>query len=301
MKKRYIVTACLFLVSLTAALVLFITRANYRDIAAESFGKDYARISVFPENTLGFDEINSLRFAIDSNLKADSHSAEGRLWYDSFTGFGEAYVEKTDMSSYFRATSMIAGGDFFVLHKFDFLSGDRFYPDDNYTDRVVIDERCAFKLYGSTNCIGMPLVVNAEMRYVAGVVKAEESEAWTLQFGDKPFVIVPDDYMAGNSYSVYEIVLPDPVDGYAEGVVKNAAGESALTVDVTNRYGMSNLFENLADFFHRSYVTRPVAFPWFENVERGRVDTLSVMLLAWLVSLVTLSVSIIYVIIRGKK
>ena len=300
MKKRYITAICLVILTLICTSVFFIFRASVSDTRADSFGEDYARISVYPEAPYGFEGINALRVAIDTKLIENSHCATGRVWYDGFISFGEASVSGNEIKP-FDAVRMTAGGDFFTLYDFEFLSGTPFYSDDNFSDRVVIDERCSFKLYGSVNAVGMPLFINSREYYVAGVFRTEDTPAWEMQFGDSPVVIMPDDISDGNLYSVYEIVLPDPVDDYALTVVSEAVGEGAVVVDATNRYTFKKLFESISDFSTRSYVTHHVAFPWFENTSRGRVDTLSIMLTLCIACVSALALSLIYLIIRRKK
>lgn len=300
MKKRYVVTAALALLALVVTGAFFAMKADYSDTRAQSFGEDYARIAVYPEEKYSYDGINALRVAIDSRLISDSHSAEGRLWYDGFISFGNASVSTLDTPS-FNAQMISAGGDFFTLYDLEFISGTPFRDDDNYSDRVVIDERAAFKLYGNANCIDMPLYINSREYYVAGVFRAEEGKAWEMQFGESPCVIIPDEIADSNLYSCYEIVMPNPVDDYALTVVTDAAGEKADIVDVTNRNTFKNLFRGISDFTTRSYVVRPISYPWFENTARGNSDALSLMLLFSIISLSAFAVSGIYLIIRRKK
>ena len=300
MKKRYIVSAVLLVSALISISAFFTFRVAVSDTRADSFGKDYARIAVYPENAYNFERVNSLRVAIDQKLIEDSHSAAGRVWYDGFISFGKTSVSGNEVKP-FETVQLAAGGDFFTLYDFEFLSGTPFYSDDNFSDRVVIDERCSFKLYGSNNAVGMPLTVGSRECYVAGVFRAEDTSAWEMQFGDSPVVIIPDEIPDGNLYSVYEIVLPDPVDSYALTLVGEAVGDGAAVVDVTNRYSFKHLFENISDFSTRSYVTRPVAFPWFENSARGNLDTLSLLLTLTLITLSAFTISLVYLIIRRKK
>ena len=300
MKIRYVVFICLLALALISVGVFFGMREAFSDTRASSFGKDYARIAIYPEELITYDGVNAFRVNIDERLISDSHSAEGRLWYDGFISFGKASVSALESAS-FMSEKITAGGDFFTLYDLDFLSGTPFYSDDNYSDRIVIDERCSFRLFGSVDSVDMPVTVDSKEYYVAGVFRAEDSKAWELQFGDAPVVILPDRIADGNLYSAYEIVLPDPVNNYALGVVSEAAGENAVTVDVTGRYSLKNLFSHISELPYRSYVTRDVAFPWFENNARGNLDTLSIVLALTLISVTAFAVSGVYIIIRRKK
>ncbi len=302
MKKRYIISAILLVLSLVLTFVFFSLKASFCDTRAKAFGKDYARIALYYENAslLDFEGLNALRVGVDKAL-SESFSSDTRLWYDGFVSFGDATVDKRDVIGTFEAKKMVAGGDFFTLYDFEFLSGTPFRSDDNYSDRVVIDEETSFRLYGSVNSVGMPCVIDGREFYVAGVFKCEDSRAWELQFGTSPVVIVPDKTEDLNLWSVYEIVMPNPVDDYALKIVEELAGEGSVAVDVSSRYSLSNLFENLKAFPSRSYVTSPVAFPWFENTARGHEDTLSLLLPFVLLSFVLYLVSLVYIIVRRKK
>ncbi len=303
MKKRYIVSGALLVITILLILIFFSLRYDTRDRAAGEFGEDYARIAVYyPEGDKPSDEgINALRVAIDTALIEDSHTSGGRVWYDSFISFGKAQIGDMEENKAFTAESIAVGGDFFSLHELDFLSGTPFYSDDNYSDRVVIDEECSFKLYGSVNSVGMPLLIDGRELYVAGVFRREDSSAWEAQFGKNPVVILPDRREGTRLWSVYEIVMPDPVDSYAKTLVSEAAGDSVHLVDVTERFSLSALFENLAHFGTRSHVVRPIAFPWFENTSRGVEDVLSMLLAAAGTSIVMFSFSLVYIVIRRKK
>lgn len=299
MKKRYIVSLCLLCLAVISVLTFLGYRASVNDTRADSYGENYARISVYPERAYTFEDINALRVAIDKRLIEDSHSTSGRLWYDGFASFGKATASGSEVKP-FEVKKMVAGGDFFTLYDFEFLSGTPFYSDDNFSDRVVIDEKCSFRLYGSPNAVGMPLWIDSREYYVAGVFRCEDNTAWEMQFGESPVVIIPDEISDANLYSAYEIVLPDPVDDYALTLVSESV-DGAVTVDTTNRYSLKNLFENLSDFWTRSYVTSPVAFPWFENISRGNTDILSFMLAISLVTISSFTLSLIYIILRRKK
>lgn len=300
MKKRYIITLCILALTLVTGGIFFSKRASFTDTVAKAYGKDYARIAVYPTEPIPFDTVNSYRVGIDSRLIADSHSAEGRLWYDSYLSYGDVSVSRPEEMKIFRSKALYVSDDFFKLHPVKLLSGTLFYGDDNYSDRLLIDEKCSFELFGSSDSVGMAVEINSETWYVAGVFKAEESEAWKLQFEDYPMVIMPDDMYSGRMYSVYEIVLPSPVGSYGLDVVKEVSGD-AVVVDVGDRYSFKKLFANLSDFFTRSYVTEPVSYPWFENIARGRVDVLSLLLLAWCTSCTALVISLSYLYVRRKK
>ncbi len=71
--------------------------------------------------------------------------------------------------------------------------------------------------------------------------------------------------------TTYEIVMPDPVEGYAAATVKKAFGEDsgAIVVDNTNRYRIPNLYKDIRNFALLGMRTRAVRYPYWENVALG--------------------------------
>ena len=78
-------------------------------------------------------------------------------------------------------------------------------------------------------------------------------------------------YVDTGMITTYEIVMPNPVEGYAAAVVKNAFGEEsgAIVVDNTNRYGIPNLVKDLQNFAFLGMRIRSVRYPYWENVAMG--------------------------------
>ena len=71
--------------------------------------------------------------------------------------------------------------------------------------------------------------------------------------------------------TTYEIVMPNPVDGYAASAVKKAFGDDsgAIVVDNTNRYRIPNLYKDIRSFALLGMRTRAVRYPYWENVAMG--------------------------------
>lgn len=71
--------------------------------------------------------------------------------------------------------------------------------------------------------------------------------------------------------TTYEIVMPDPVEGYAAAAVKKAFGDDTgvIVVDNTNRYRIPNLYKDLRNFALLGMRTRAVRYPYWENVALG--------------------------------
>ena len=71
--------------------------------------------------------------------------------------------------------------------------------------------------------------------------------------------------------TTYEIVMPNPVEGYAAAAVSKALGEDsgAIVVDNTNRFGIPSLAGDLRDFALLGMRTQSVRYPYWENVAMG--------------------------------
>ena len=78
-------------------------------------------------------------------------------------------------------------------------------------------------------------------------------------------------YRDTGKITAYEIVMPDPVEGYAAAVVKTALGEDtgAVVRDNTNRYKTRNLIKDIREFALLGMRTSGVHYPYWENVAVG--------------------------------
>ena len=82
--------------------------------------------------------------------------------------------------------------------------------------------------------------------------------------------------------TTYEIVMPDPVEGYAASVLKKALGDEsgAVVVDNTNRFGFRSLLQDLRDFAILGMRTHSVRYPYWENAAMGWETIYAALLLA---------------------
>ena len=89
-------------------------------------------------------------------------------------------------------------------------------------------------------------------------------------------------YKDTGKITTYEIVMPDPVEGYAAAVLKKALGENsgAIVVDNTNRFGFRHLLEDLRDFALMGMRTGSVRYPYWENAAIGWETIFAALLLA---------------------
>ena len=99
--------------------------------------------------------------------------------------------------------------------------------------------------------------------------------------------------------TIYEIVMPNPVEGYAAAALSSALGEDsgAVVVDNTNRFGERHLLVDLRDFALLGMRTQPVRYPYWENAAMGWETIFAALfLLECVLILITVIIFVIMVI-----
>ncbi len=265
------------------------------------FGEDYAVVRVFDGDGFDSGEVSAIRFAAEEM----SETVEGaeRLWCDAYSRFETVTCESGE-GKRAETPATVTGGDYFLFHPLDFLSGHYYSSDDLNFDRVVIDERLSFQLFGSSDSVDMKITVGGLPLYVAGVVALDESDAYKASFEEKPMIYIPENIaeklFGKKNFDYYEICLQNPVTSHAVKSIESAT-EGKTVVDVTERFSLLSTFENLRNFTSRSYVTDKLAFPYFENADREREDTLAVFMALSLVSIALFVIRLIIFIIERRK
>ena len=97
--------------------------------AAERWGNDvrYSQVSVFTdyENEMVIDSIFMTRVNVEKKLTENSISSEkedARIWADAFSSYQMPMSVSSDRASA-EAAAIITGGDFFLFHPQDMISG----------------------------------------------------------------------------------------------------------------------------------------------------------------------------------
>ena len=197
------------------------------------------------------------------------------------------------------------GGDFFLFHPMELISGGYYSGDDLMKDRIVVDEDFAWQLFGSSDIIGECVTIGGVNHYIAGVVKRADgrfneaaglsksivymsydslAKYGTVLSGRISEVEISEDgkKMQNGGISCYEVVMPDPVDGIAARIVKESAGlddKYISVVDNSKRFGGFALFDVIKGFGVRSMWIQPIFYPYWENVARGWEDVLGILFL----------------------
>lgn len=267
-----------------------------------SFGRDYTILRIF--NSGGFSpyEISNMRYAAEAASEATAED-DGRLWCDGYSYFTEVQVSRSDKNS-IPCKAIVTGGDFFLFHPITFKSGWQYSSTDLHPDRIVIDEKLAFELFGSNDVEDMTLTIGDKTLYVSGVAKLDESKAREEQLGELPLIYIPQNIaealFGARNFDYYEIMMQNPVDSYAVNALADATA-GKITVDVTHRYQVKKIFGILKSFPTRSYRSEAISYPYWENTDRGTEDVLALLMAVSIITFVIFILNIIKFIYERKK
>lgn len=284
--------------------------------AAERWQSDgkASQISIFLRPEAGFSahSIPPLHETINDALTAKSlqpENKQSRLWYDSYsTQAGQTEVTGNRKGSS-KALVTVIGGDFFLIHAPELVSGVYLSEQDLMHDRVVIDTQLAWDLFGSSDVAGMEITVQEQTCLIAGVIRPEQDYASKTAYGTMPRIYLTYDFYEQNwnteaKISCYEAVLPNPVRNFARELLKTSveADENAdcVIIENTNRYTLSGQWNTLRHIRSLA-VCETVTYPYWENAARIiSFDTAVLLLCEILVSLWPV-IYLIYLLAKGYR
>jgi len=311
-----LVNAALVLLTLICAIAFFPIRGTLDSLdAADRWRGDsdqrFAQIACFlPEDDARPEgEITQLREKLDAALLEASmeSTAERSLYRDAYSARGKLTISSDRGSS--EANAIGVGASFFLFHPLRLRSGSYISGDDLMDDRVVLDEILAWQLFGGYDVAGQTVTIGGKPFLVAGVVRREDDFATEKAYLDGAGFFLS--YSAFHSLTeqgitCYEIVLPDPISGFAMNVMKNSfsVGKGEM-VENSARYSLKNLFRVIGSFGLRSMRNNGVIYPYWENAVRLTEDWLALllvlMILFALCPAATLLVLAIRALIRGGR
>ena len=230
------------------------------------------------------EEILNFRQGLDAKFTEQSLETpeNGSLYIDAYSG-SAAVTVRTDYGSA-ELTALGVGGDFFYFHPLRLRSGSYISERDLMDDLVVLDEFLAWRLFGGIDLTGMTVTINGEPFVVSGVVVLEDDFATSRARTQEGAIFLS--YSALNrlkeelTIDCYEIVLPDPITGYAYGVMEDSfpVGGGDL-VENSSRYSLSHLLDVIGSVGERSMRTNGVIFPYWENALRLTEDYAALLLI----------------------
>ena len=312
MKQKYIFiivinSASVLLFLLMTMLELFTENSLPDQHTAERWaGNDrYSQISVFMEDAFSYtiDGIFTARVNIEKKLVENSLTSQNensRVWADSFstTQMRASVVSDRGASD---VSMIVTGGDFFLFHPLDMISGYYYSDSDTMHDRIVIDNVLAWQLYGASDIVGKPVTINGKYYYSAGVFRQSENSDVEKVYGSKPRVFMPyQGYtLLGETpyFSCYEACLPNPVTGLGKKIISDSISvneENYRLVENSERYSVKNRFTLLRDAGIRSVVDIPIVYPYWENAARMTEDRAVILLVLQIVGLIFPVGTVIY-------
>lgn len=268
----------------------------------------FSQVSVFLPAAQGTDQtaIETFRRAIDTAMQEVSLEAPegGSLYTDAYCGSKQLQVSTEHGSA--TVETLGVGGDFFLFHPLQLRSGSYLTGTDYMADRVMLDEALSWTLFGSYDVAGQQVMIGDRPYLVAGVVSREDDYASEKAYsGDAGMFMSFDALYAIEETKIncYEVVMPEPITGYARSVVeKSFSPETNVVVENTTRYDFLNLVGVLGDFGERSMQTYAVIYPYWENAARMTEDHAALALLGGvLLSLWPAGVAVFWAVHWAKK
>ncbi len=309
LKKK--IKYCTMLISFIVALI-FMGIGNYfkellPDVNAYKrwdVDEKYAQMSVYlplsqMEDTLLYD---GMIFQMNEALKKESIEPENkksRMVVGAYSGYGNVTL-RTDMSST-TVEAIGVGGDFFYFHPLNMIDGS--YLSENYLmkDYIILDKETAWKLFGAVNVTGMSVMIGNTPFFVAGVYEPADiylsKEAGLKE--NKVYMFYGSLERYGNVAGIQwiDFILPNPVKGYGEKILKENATVSlddAVVIEQNTRFQAIPLYKLVPGYLERVMSKSGIVYPYWENVARGYENILVAFLLVETVCLVYGTVLLIH-------
>lgn len=275
---------------------------------------DVAQISCFFVEGTSIDKnsIMSFEYQLDTILKESSitpPNEKARLWADAYSAQGKITLKSAKATM--EANAVGIGGDFFLFHPVLLLNGSYFSGNDLMHDRIIIDEDAAWQLFGSNDVVGKEVHIGGAPHYVSGVIKRAGGRMNEAAGLNQTLVYVSYETLEAQGtaagINTYEIVMPNPVSGFAYSKIKEKMGideTSMHVIDNSARYGLKPLFTVISELGTRSMNSYAIDYPYWENVARGWEDIFAIILALQVLLLLIPAVIVMItavVLWRGRK
>ncbi len=289
-----------FVISLILLIVINdMSQSRASEQVAERWSSEggVSQISCFfsVNSNISEDRLIEFEHGIDSALAEasvlpDENNPDARLWVDAYSASGEITVS-TDRATV-NAAAIGIGGDFFLFHPEKLLYGSYFSGNDLMQDYCIIDEDAAWQLFGSNNVAGQIVTIRNIPHIVIGVIERESGRLAESAGLDSTVVYVSystlEKYGRSNGLNHYEIVMPDPVTGFAYQYISEKLGydeENVEVIENTGRFSLLSRLKLIAAFGTRSMNGKAIIYPFWENIARGYEDILLALTFVWVLTL----------------
>ncbi len=294
LKKFFFRYAVAIICTLFLAIILVLELISVRIIneldsqqMVKRWGKDAAvsQVSCFfgVNNNVTTDSIKEFEHKLQGALTEASlqpTDPSHRVWVDAYSARGTISVE-SDRGS-INVDAIGIGGDFFLFHPLLLKSGSYFSGNDLMQDYCVLDEEAAWKLFGSNDIAGQTVTIGNKTHVVTGVIEYEEGKWYEKAGLENSLIYVSYESLqkfgTGHEITHYEILMPNPVKGYALNYVTEHIGvkeEDAEIVENSTRYSLLNRIKHIEKLTSRAINSKAVVFPYWENVARVYEDRLA--------------------------
>ena len=296
MKKRILgisgaISLVIFLILLL--IISHLGSSQSSQMMAERWSEDggVAQVSCFfsVDASISKDRIEEFEHSIDSTLAEasvvqESENPSARLWVDAYSAYGSVFISSDKAS--FQANAIGVGGDFFLFHPMTLVSGYYFSGSDLMQDYCVIDRDAAWQLFGASDVAGMMVYIGNVPHIVVGVVERPEGRLAEGAGLDSTLVYVSyntlEELGQNNGINHYEVVMPNPITGFAENLVRESFGSNPREVEIlenTSRYSLLSRLKLLTQFGIRSMNGKAIIYPYWENIARGYEDIIALLTL----------------------
>lgn len=257
------------------------------------------------------DRIEEAEYNLRSKLQSDSIinqslNPSARMWTDAYSAYGKITV-KSERGE-ITADAIGIGGDFFQFHPLKLLTGSFFSGNDLMQDYCVLDEDAAWRLFGSNDIAGQFVTIGGIPHMIMGVIERESGRLAEAAGLDSSVVYVSyetlSQYGSHSGINHYEIVMPDPVPGYAQSSVKELFSIDDQEVEIINnteRFSVLNRLKLITSFGTRSMNGKAIIYPYWENMVRGLEDILMVLAIFTILFLMYPAIVIIVMVRRLWK
>ena len=297
---------CVFIVALSTAGTWFVTKDLYDQQAAERWAdkkEDYAQVSCFYPVSMELSDFGylSLHHSVEEALtKASiaSESENAEVFADAYSVTGKLHIFSENAGKEVHVAGV--SDSFFLFHPVRLLSGSYFEEDMIMKDGVILDEDTAFLLYGSEDVVGMPVYIGNTPYYIRGVAARDDSYYAGKAGLNEAICYVPIETLitqgtVEGSYT-YEVVMPNPVEGFAKDTVIAALNDSQSRIEVvenSTRFSFGAKKEIVMDFGVRSMSRNGILYPYWENIARATEDLCGLLFVFQIVPFVIAAVLLI--------
>ena len=255
-------------------------------------------------DTVGIDEMNADDDSDDSSeVQIIPETEIKKLYRFVYSAQGLATLTCDDRTVE-NVNAIGVGGDFFIFHPLELASGSYLMDNPLMKDGIVIDEDIAWHLFGSSDVIGMQVMIGDTPHYIKGVVKKPRGKIEKMAGLDKSYVFMSYDSLSkygeilsakttsgeeaeegpsavAGGINCIEVVCPNPVKGLAKQMTFESTGlgeDNTEVVDNTDRFSFLSLIDVLKSFGTRSMWRKAIYYPYWENIAKGYEDRLAIIL-----------------------